>query len=263
MSQAWEIRRGDAFDLLRSIDGGSVAAVVTDPPYGERAAKWDAFRDTAWHEEWLALASAAMHPEAPAIVFCSRRYIDVVMGAMRRVFGDTSERPLQTGAWVHRQGHPVAAGMLRPEHEPFIVSGRLRVDAEDVRRTRSYKTPHNMSRKPTHRRENARGYREFTYIPNEAGPIGGTLFEHARNIPAERTSHPTQKPEALMAYLVLLAAEPGGLVLDPFCGSGTTGVACRRHGRRFLGFEADAEHYETARRRIAGPLFANDLKQEA
>jgi site-specific DNA-methyltransferase (adenine-specific) len=257
VTAAWgEIRHGDAFELLAALEPCSIDAVVTDPPYGERAASWDAFRDIAWHERWMRLAASAMRPSAPLIAFCSRRYVDVVMGAMRNVFGDTSERPLQTGAWVHRQGHPVAAGMLRPEHEPFIVSGRLRVDADDVRRTRSYKTPHNMSRKPTHRRENARGYKEFTYTPNEAGPVGGTLFEHARNIPAERTSHPTQKPEALMEYLVLLASAPGEQVLDVFTGSGTTGVACRRHGRRFLGFESDAEHVETARQRIAGPLFA-------
>lgn len=255
-ASAWEVRQGDAVELLLALPIQSVDAVVTDPPYGERAAKWDAPRDAEWHVAWLAEAACAMKPGAPLIAFCSRRYVDVVMGAIRRVFGDSPERPLQTGAWCHRQGHPVAEGMLRPEHEPFIVSGKLRVEAEDVRRLRGYRTPHNIQRKPVHRRENARGYREFTYTAHEAGPIGGTLFEAARNIPSERTSHPTQKPESVMEYLVLLACPPGGLVLDPFCGSGTTGVACRRHGRTFLGFERDPEHAQTARRRIAGPLFA-------
>lgn len=190
------------------------------------------------------------------VVFASRRYLDVVMGAMRKVLGDETARPLQTGAWIHRQGHPVGDGMLRPEHEPFIVAGRLRTECDDVRAMRTYHTEHNISRTPTHRRANARGFKKFTYTPHEVGPMAGTVIESARNKPAEAVGHPTQKPLAVMEYLVLLACPPGGLVLDPFCGSGTTLHAALKHGRRALGFDVDEAYVEMARRRIAGPLFA-------
>lgn len=70
-------------------------------------------------------------------------------------------------------------------------------------------------------------------------------------------THPTVKPVALMRWLVRLVTPPGGLVLDPFCGSGSTGVACVYEGVRFLGLELDAGYAEIARARIAhakGPL---------
>jgi site-specific DNA-methyltransferase (adenine-specific) len=63
--------------------------------------------------------------------------------------------------------------------------------------------------------------------------------------------HPTQKPIALMRALVRDFTSPGDLVLDPFAGSGTTAVACRESGRRFLGFEIDASYHAGAMRRIS------------
>lgn len=73
-----------------------------------------------------------------------------------------------------------------------------------------------------------------------------------------RNYHPTVKPIQLMRYLVRLVTPPGGLVLDPFTGSGTTGIACELEGFGFLGIEADAAYVAIARRRIshAMPLFA-------
>ena len=80
-----------------------------------------------------------------------------------------------------------------------------------------------------------------------------------------RNHHPTVKPVALMRWLVRLVTPPGGLVLDPFSGSGTTGLACIKEQRRFLGIEREAEyvaianarlHAEHARYETGGPLFA-------
>lgn len=62
--------------------------------------------------------------------------------------------------------------------------------------------------------------------------------------------HPTQKPEALLDRIVLSSTNPGELVLDPFCGSGTTGVACARHGRGFVGFDLAEEWLAVAAKRL-------------
>src|SRR5271169_4639792 len=64
--------------------------------------------------------------------------------------------------------------------------------------------------------------------------------------------HPTQKPEALLARIMLAASRPDDLVLDPFCGTGTTGAVARRLRRRFIGVERDATYAAAAQRRIAG-----------
>jgi site-specific DNA-methyltransferase (adenine-specific) len=69
--------------------------------------------------------------------------------------------------------------------------------------------------------------------------------------------HPTVKPTDLMRWLCRLVTPPGGLILDPFCGSGSTGVAAEADGFRFIGIEQDAEYVEIAKRRIGNvaPLF--------
>jgi DNA modification methylase len=67
---------------------------------------------------------------------------------------------------------------------------------------------------------------------------------------AARNPHPTVKPIELMRWLVRLASPPRGLVLDPFCGSGSTGIAARLEGRLFLGIEREPTYARIARARI-------------
>ena len=76
-----------------------------------------------------------------------------------------------------------------------------------------------------------------------------TAIKPNRNTEAE--GHPHQKPLAVMAWLVRLACPPGGTVLDPFIGSGTTAVACIMEGRNFIGMELSGEYVKVAERRIA------------
>jgi len=77
---------------------------------------------------------------------------------------------------------------------------------------------------------------------------------------AERVGHPTQKPVRVMSWSMEQAGVPeGALVLDPFMGSGTTGIACIRTGRRFVGVEKDPAHYATALARIQRELAQGDL----
>jgi DNA modification methylase len=65
-----------------------------------------------------------------------------------------------------------------------------------------------------------------------------------------RNAHPTVKPIALMRWLVRLVTPPGGLVLDPFAGSGTTGIACALEGLSFIGVEREADYVAIARARM-------------
>lgn len=70
----------------------------------------------------------------------------------------------------------------------------------------------------------------------------------------DESDHATEKPVALMEHYIRNSTEPGATVLDPFMGSGTTGVACVRSGRNFIGIEKNLEHYKTAQRRIHAAL---------
>jgi DNA modification methylase len=86
-----------------------------------------------------------------------------------------------------------------------------------------------------------------------------TFNEHCKNTvfryPCGRNKiHPTQKPEELIERLVLASSNVGDLVLDPFSGSGTTAVVCKKNSRNFIGFELDKEYYDKAVDRIASTL---------
>jgi site-specific DNA-methyltransferase (adenine-specific) len=83
---------------------------------------------------------------------------------------------------------------------------------------------------------------------------------------ARPNHHPTVKPQKLMQYLVTIGSRKGDVVLDPYCGSGTTGVSCMLHGRQFVGIELDPEYVEIAKDRIfgvLGPLFAKVAREES
>lgn len=239
--------RGDSLAVLRELPSASVAACLTDPPYGERVASWDGRRCREWYVDWGRQAHRVVVPNGPILTFAPRRRLDVVMTALREVRGDDPGCPLQTMAWTHRQGFRPAPGYLRPEHEAIVVSGLLRTEADDVRtarrvlEARSLDCPScgaaiDLSPHTTHR----------------IGLEAGTVFAAPRSKPREATGHPTQKPEAVVRYLVTLVSEPGETILDPFAGSGTTLVAAYALGRRAIGIERSRRTCGIAVRRIEG-----------
>jgi site-specific DNA-methyltransferase (adenine-specific) len=83
-----------------------------------------------------------------------------------------------------------------------------------------------------------------------SGPETANVVRIGKILPSA-SQHPTQKPVELVRHFLALHTKPGDLVLDPFAGSGTTGVACAEMGRRFLGFEIDPHWAEVANQRIA------------
>ena len=202
--------RGDALVVLRTLPTASVDACLTDPPYGERVAGWDGRRPREWYVDWLREVHRVVVPSGPILSFAPRRRLDVVMTALREVRGDEPDCPLQTMAWVHRQGFTPAAGFLRSEHEAIVLSGRVRAAADDVR----------AERRATERRDTAcpicGGRFEPAGSAHPIGPVGGTVLSAPRTKLREATGHPTQKPEAVVRYLMTLISEWGNTILDPF-----------------------------------------------
>lgn len=92
------------------------------------------------------------------------------------------------------------------------------------------------------------------------------FFTHATNPPDRDGFHPTEKPLALMREIVALFTQPADMVLDPFAGSGTTGLACLHEGRAFVGIEAKQDYFDVMQRRIAGfgrsPLEARAIRRK-
>ena len=97
--------------------------------------------------------------------------------------------------------------------------------------------------------------RDFELIGvRDNGPLNGKRDSGVLSFPAsvsKQSGHFAEKPVSLMCYLVEKLTPPGALILDPFCGSGTTGVACMQTGRNFIGIEIDPGYADIARARIA------------
>lgn len=105
-------------------------------------------------------------------------------------------------------------------------------------------------------------------MPFHYGDSGGAsrFFYCAKASKGERgggNNHPTVKPVALLRYICRLVTPDGGLILDSFAGSGTTGIAAAQEGFNFVGIEREPDYVEIARRRIAEALNAQPLFAEA
>jgi len=102
-----------------------------------------------------------------------------------------------------------------------------------------------------------RGLTEKTgYFPSSEGSAARFFYcaKASRKERGEGNTHPTVKPLALMKYLITLGLPPGGVVLDPFCGSGTTALACKELGRNYICIEKELEYYQIACNRLNQPI---------
>lgn len=94
------------------------------------------------------------------------------------------------------------------------------------------------------------------------GGGGRGLFFHNTNNPQRHGEHPTEKPVSLMSELVFLFTSSGDTILDPFMGSGTTGVACVKLGRKFIGIEIHEPYFDIACRRIEEAQRQGDMLRD-
>lgn len=232
----WEVRQGDALEVLRSLESRSVSAIVTDPPYCSGG------------------STEATRRQADSQGIASER---MRSGEVRWFAGDNMTTPGLV--WLLRSMAFEAERLLVPGGSllvfcdwrmwanlaPAVESGGLRLQNMVV----WDKGGAGMGTgfKPTHEL--------VIHLCNGPGRFhdlcGSNVLRFGRVRGADK-DHPTQKPVDLLQSMVRVAAPRGGLVVDPFCGSGSTGVACLREGRRFLGVERDPEWCETARSRLNG-----------
>ncbi len=255
-----EIIIGDCLAELAALPDGSVDLIFADPPYNlqlEGALSrpdqsvvdavdddWDKFASFAHYDDftrkWLTQARRILKPDATIFV----------IGSYHNIF--------RVGAIMQDLGFWILNDIVWRKANPMPnFRGR--------RFTNAHETMIWASKGPT-----AKSY-TFNYDALKAGnedcqvrsdwflPIctGGERLKDA----AGRKTHPTQKPEALLARVLLSASNPGDLVLDPFFGSGTTGAVARRLRRKFIGIERDTTYAAAARARIDAvePLPADAL----
>lgn len=236
-----ELLLGDCLELVPGLEGVVVDAVVSDPPYGATACKWDSVipLDKMW-----GMIHGVLKPGGAVVLMGSQPFTSAL------VMSNPADHH-QALVWCKNKpsGYLNAKKRHLTSHEDVVVfcSGvpvynpqkwvsRPSNSARRVRKTGVY---------------GAHGSAEYAGGKTERYPITVLRFPVVNNDGTNGGRfHPTQKPVALMEYLIRTYTNPGDTVLDFCMGSGTTGVACVRTGRRFIGVERDEGYYGVACERI-------------
>jgi len=241
----YRLANADCLEAMAGIPANTVDMVLTDPPYGTTACKWDSVisMDCMWPR-----IRRASKPNA-AFLFTASQPFSSVLGA--------SNLSMLQYSWYWKKSRPT--GHLNAKKRPMK-------DVEDILvfyNDQPTYNPQNLTKiqkvLKNSKSDMARG---VTTDPTSTVTGGITREEYTQEytnyprqileFPSEgSTVHPTQKPVALMEYLIKTYTNENDIVLDFTMGSGTTGVACMNLNRRFIGIEKDATYYELAKNRIA------------
>ena len=234
-----QLFHGNCLDILPSLGEGSVDMVLVDLPYGTTENAWDSV--IPFPLLWSGLLRAAK-PTA-AMVFTAQTPFDKVLGC--------SNLPLLRYEWIWKKN--VSTGFMNANKMPLKIHENVLV----FYRERPTYNPQFTAGRPYKMKRGGKtdtggnygkvGIEVRTPTVNDGKRYPNTILEFSREVGL----HPTQKPVSLFEYLVRTYTNPGDLVLDCCMGSGTTGVACIRAGRRFIGIELDPVYFTTAEIRLS------------
>jgi DNA modification methylase len=228
---------GDCLDVMAGIADGSVDLILADLPYGTTACRWDTVIPFAplWaHYKRVikrngAIVLTASQPFTSALVMSNPKWFKYTL------------------VWDKGYGRQPQLANVQPmkRHEDVAVfgAGRITYNPQKTPLAKPYTASGGNNCRS--RNNHSIGLKSVTRTYTHKTPDSVLLFA-----PPRWGSHDTQKPVALMEYLIRTYTNAGELVLDNTMGSGTTGVACLNTGRRFIGIEKDPEIFATAKARI-------------
>ena len=236
---------GECLDVMASLSPASIDLVLCDLPYGTTACAWDAVIPLS--SLWVNYRRITK-PNAAIVLTASQPFTSIL------VTSNITEFKCEW-IWKKNAGSNFAVTKTQPmkEHESVLVfsQGRPTYNAQM------------QERAPTGKAMIRSGVRSKASIGNDVYGGANKGYDNSKQnielrVPSsvqlfnrERGLHPTQKPVALMEYLIRTYSKPGDVVLDNTMGSGTTGVACINTGRRFIGIERDESYFNVACARIA------------
>jgi len=236
--------KGDCLEVMKKIESGSVDAIITDPPYGTTACKWDSVIDFELMWEQL---NRIIKPNGAIVLFGSEPFSSALR--MSNISGycyDWIYDKKFGGNFVQAKRQPIKT------HENisvFSISGKMPVYMPQmIKRDIAIKKGGNKQSKaiPIAITEKSIAFEKEHKIYDVKFP-DSQLHYSCRT---DRGLHSTQKPVALMEYLIKTYTNENETVLDFTMGSGSTGVACVNTNRNFIGIEQDDNYYKIAEQRI-------------
>ena len=231
---------GDCLDRMKEIESGSVDMILTDPPYGTTACKWDSIIDLELMWEQL---KRIIKPNGAIVMTASQPFTSVLVTSNLKMFRYCMvwDKVIHSNPLIAKvqplttHEDMVVFYKKKPTYNPQMKEGKVikrgGID-KGVSETKGETSMTNRSKDSTSVR-----------YPNKIVIVSN----------ADKTNivHPTQKPPALMEYLIKTYTNENETVLDFTMGSGSTGVACKNLNRKFIGIELDENYFNIAKNRIA------------
>jgi site-specific DNA-methyltransferase (adenine-specific) len=238
-----KLMHGDCLEMMKLIPDGSVDMVLADPPYGTTACKWDTVipLEAMWKQ-----LKRVIKPNGAIVMTASQPFTTTLISSNMKMFKYCLVWDKKFGIPAHARYRP----MKTFEDLIIFCNGKTNYNPQMIKRDKPIKSGGNKCNS-----KSAPMGRDLEFKKTYTKKFPVSILEFKRDL--GRTVHPTQKPVALMEYLIRTYTNEGDTVLDFTMGSGTTGVACVNTGRKFIGIELDQGYFDIATQRINQSLEAN------
>jgi site-specific DNA-methyltransferase (adenine-specific) len=240
---------GDSSSVLRALPAHRFDLLFADPPYNlTKQFGKESFRGTSsdeyeeWLDSWLRLCGPLLKETASVYICGDWRSAAAIQRVGARYF-----KLRNRITWEREKGRGAKSNWKNAAEDIwfFTVSDHYRFNLDAVKQRRRVIAPYRENGKPKDWNESADGNFRDTHPSNLWTDITVPFWSMPEN-----TDHPTQKPEKLLAKLILASTNAGDLILDPFAGVGTTAVVAKKLGRNFVAIESDEEYCLLAAKRL-------------
>lgn len=240
---------GDTFKVLKLLPENSVDLAIVDPPYNlDKNFNGNSFKKIsdkeyeAYTRSWLSLVVPLLKPTATVYVCCDWKS-SIVISAVLRDYLNLKNRI----TWQREKGRGSKTNWKNGMEDIWFAtkSNKYTFNAEDVKLRRRVIAPYKIDGKPKDWEKTKDGNFRNTYASNFWDDISIPYWSMKEN-----TAHPTQKPEKLIAKLILASSNKADVILDPFLGSGTTSVVSKKLGRHYIGIEQNPQYCIWAEKRL-------------
>ena len=240
---------GDTFDIAKNLPKKFVDLLILDPPYNLSKNYNGHFfkeKDKVDYQEWFDSALTSLIPilkQTATIYVCSDWKTSTIIAPILEKFFYVRNRI----TWEREKGRGAKTNWKNNTEDIWFctVSEDYYFDVDSVKLKRKVLAPYKVNGEPKDWRKEQQGNYRLTHPSNIWTDVTVPFWSMPEN-----TDHPTQKPEKLIAKLILANSREGDFVFDPFLGSGTTAVVARKLGRNFCGIERNEEYCCWALKRL-------------
>lgn len=241
------IYHADALDVLEEMPDESVDLIFVDPPYNigknfaGRKDKWKTDDDyLEWSYRWISLCVRKLKPHGSIYIMTSTQFMPYFDLYIRKKLTILSRI-----VWAYDSSGVQAKNYFGSMYEPILYcvkdKNNYTFNSDDI-----------LVEAKTGAKRKLIDYRKDPPQPYNTEKVPGNVwnFARVRYRMDEYENHPTQKPVSLLERIVKASSNEGDVVMDPFCGSFTTGYVAKQLGRRFIGMEIQEEYFKIGLRRL-------------